>query len=129
MAAERSPGADPDSTFAAVLAVEQAGLSLRVARATRTTSGAPVAAAAEITAELRCETAAACEGVKRLLERRRLALSQDIGARMLGLGPLVDSFSVAVRGGSLSAKAEAEATDLAGLVERVMGLLSPAPPK
>lgn len=46
-----------------------------------------------LVAELRCDDAPSCDETKKLLERKRLGWSQNLGLRLVGLGPLIDSFA------------------------------------
>ena len=103
--------------------------------------------------ELRCDTPQACDDVKKLIERERLALSGDFRARLLGLGPLIDGLSfggapdehappdAAGQGGapraqggpaaSLSVRTRAPTGDLARMLSRLLGRAAgpaPAPP-
>jgi hypothetical protein len=116
-----SAGPAAKKAYAGVLAVEEAGLSMG--------TGGP-ASSTDIAAELRCESQSDCEALRDFLQEKRSALSRDLGVRLIGLGPLIDSFTVDVRGPSLSAAAHASTGDLAHAVERAMGLLSArhAPP-
>lgn len=104
-------GSDADKTYVAVLAVSQAAVALR------TSGGKPTT---ELAAELRCETPAACNEVKTLLEHKRLVFSRDMGVRLVGLGPLLDSLKVEVHGPSLSASASAPSDDLARAIQRAL---------
>jgi len=118
MAGELAGGgtaAQAQEAYAGVLGVEQAGLSIG--------TGGP-ASSTDIAAELRCETPSDCEAVRDLLQQKRLALSRNLGVRIIGLGGLLDSFAVEVRGRSLSASAHASTDDLARAVERTTSLLS-----
>jgi hypothetical protein len=116
-ARDNEPG---QKTYASVLAVEQAALSV--------TTGGP-GSSTVIAVELECETHADCESVRTFVERKRFALSRDLGVRVIGLGPLVDSLVVEVQGPSLSAAAHAPTGDLARTVERAVDLFSPGPPE
>jgi len=126
-------GSEADKAYVSVLAVSEAGVALGTGGAGSTT---------ELVAELRCETPAACSEVKALVERKRLAFSREIGVRLLGLGPLLDSLKVDIHGPSLSASARAPTDDLARAVQRALdfrgggrahaspaGSASPAPPQ
>jgi len=104
-------GSDGDKAYVSVLAVSQAGVALG-------TGGAGSATA--LSAELRCETPAACDEVKALLERKRLGLSRDLGVRLVGLGPLLDSLKVDTHGPALSASASAATDDLARAIQRTL---------
>jgi hypothetical protein len=79
-------GSRPNEALAGVLGVGDAGAALTV-------NGQPGSVTA-LEAQLHCETPEGCRAVKKLLEQGRLALSRDLGARLLGLGPLIDTLSV-----------------------------------
>jgi hypothetical protein len=104
-------GSEADKAYVSVLAVSQAGIALGTGGAGSTT---------ELLAELRCETPAACEEVKALVGRKRLAFSRELGVRLLGLGPLLDSLKVDTSGPALSASARAPTDDLARAVQRAL---------
>jgi hypothetical protein len=118
-------GGDGVHAYASVLAVASAGFALGTAGPASQTT---------LKAELRCETSDACVEVKSLIERKRMSFSRDLGLRLVGIGPLLDSLSVDVQGTSLSASARAGTSDLARVVKRVLdlrappGLTRPAPP-
>ena len=87
----------------------------------------------EAKAELRCDSAAACEEVRKLALAKRLAFSQELGLRLVGLGPAIDAFDAKVDGDHLTASTRARASDLAATLERVQKLKggrasAPAPP-
>jgi len=109
---------DGERAYAAVLSVAAAGLALSTGGSGSTT---------HLAAELRCETPAACDEVKKLIERKRLSASQNLGLRLVGLGPLLDSLEVEVHGTSLSARARAPTDDLARALGRVLALRAPPP--
>jgi hypothetical protein len=108
-------GGEDNPAMAGVLAVTTAGLAL---------STGPAGGDTELAAELRCETTQACDEVKKLVERKRLDLSKDFGARLVGLGPLIDSLTVEAKGTTLIATARAPTTDLARAVSKVLHLRS-----
>jgi len=116
-------GSEGDRAYAGVLGVSAAGLGLAL-------SGAPASSTTQLTAELRCETPSACDEVKKLVERKRLAFSRDLTVRLIGLGPLLDSFAIDVRGAALTATAHASSDELARGVQRILDFKSrpsPAP--
>jgi hypothetical protein len=108
--AEIAPTA-PNEAYAGVLSVDQAGLAV--------TTGGP-GSTTELVAELRCETPAACDEVKKFLEKERFTLSRDLMVRMIGLGGLVDSFSAEAHGAALSLRARAPTEDVARAVQRII---------
>jgi hypothetical protein len=103
--------------FAGVLGVEEAAASV-------TTSDSTTA----LEVELRCETPAACGDVKELIEKARLALSSNFGARLMGLGPLIDGLSIdAAVPGALTVKTHAPTGVLAQALERAWAGAARAP--
>ncbi len=106
-------GGEPEKSYASVLAVEQAGLSVGTGGPESTT---------DIAVELRCESTADCEAVRDLALRKRLALSRNFGVRVIGLGPLLDTLAVDVHDCSLSASTHAPTADLARAVQRAVDL-------
>ncbi len=104
-------GSDGERAYASVLSVASAGFALG--------TGGP-GSMTDLAAELRCDSADACAEVKTLLERKRLGLSRDLGLRLVGVGPLIDSLQVAVSGASLSATAHSPTDDLARATRRVL---------
>jgi hypothetical protein len=130
--------------FASIRGVRAAGLSV-VARGPSTALGPREGSAAtDFDLELRCDTPGACDDVKELIERERLALSGDLRARLIGLGPLIDGLSIeAGQGGhegeartgagdSLSIRTRAPTGDLARMLgrlfERFRGAVAPVAP-
>ena len=104
-----------ERAYAGVLAVEAAGLAL---------AGGGPASITDAVAELHCETPDACVEVKGLLERKRLAFSKDLGVRLVGLGPLLDSLTVDARGPTLRVASRAPTDELARALKRVMDFRS-----
>jgi hypothetical protein len=113
-------GGEPGSNVAmgGVLSVETVGLAI--------TAGA-AGQESEAAAELRCETAEACDEVKKLILKKRLSFSQDFGVRLVGLGPLIDSLAVETKGAALTASAHAPTEDVAKALDRVLKLRSERP--
>lgn len=120
MGAEIGAAAEPGSNVAmgGVLSVETAGIAV--------TAG-PSGQESEAAAELVCETAEACEEVKKLVLRKRLAFSKDFGVRLVGLGPLIDSLTVETKGTTLVASAHAPTDDIAKAIGRVLNLRGERP--
>ena len=108
-------GAQTDRAYAAVLAVEAAGVALAEQGGGQTA----------VTAELRCETPEACAEVKRLIDRKRADFARGFAARLLGLSPLLDSMTVSTRGVSLSLSAHASSSELADALGRLVDLRRP----
>jgi hypothetical protein len=117
IAAEGDAGAN--AAMGGVLGVDAVGIAVDVGAAGRD---------AAIVVEMRCESASACGEVKKLIEQKRLAFSKNFGARLLGLGPLVDSLSVDVAGTSLSARAHAPTDEMAKAIERLLEMRSKTRP-
>ena len=111
-------GTEGERAYAAVLAVEAAGLSV----------GPGAGGTTELHVEVRCETADACTQVKGLVERRRLSFSRDLGLRLVGLGPLLDSLSVDAQGASLSVRSRAPSDELARALQRLVDSRTRRPP-
>jgi len=109
-------GSEADKTYSSLLAVEGVGLAAKVG---------PSGSATGLAAELRCESLAACDEVKKLIERKRGALAGEYGDRLLGLGPLLDSLSVRTAGAALSATASAPTEDIARALWRLLSLAPP----
>jgi hypothetical protein len=105
--------AEGDRAYASVLAVDQAGASV--------TTGGP-GSTTKVAVELHCESKADCDEVREIALRKRLALSKNFGVRMIGLGPLLDSFAAEVQKSSLTATAQAPTDDLARAVQRAVDL-------
>jgi hypothetical protein len=74
-----------------ILGVREAGLAI-VAHGPSTSP----TALTDIDLEVRCDTAVACADVKTFLEHERFALSGDLRARLMGLGPLIDALAIRV---------------------------------
>jgi hypothetical protein len=118
---------EQNATMAGVLGVEAAGLALSADGETT-----------EAVAELRCENDPSCLEVRKLLEKKKLELAQQIGVRLIGLGPVVDSLKVTSEGRSLTASARGRTEDLGRSIERLLQLrradsppqkaTAPAPP-
>jgi hypothetical protein len=106
-----------ERAYAGVLAVEAAGLAVG--------TGGP-GSVTDAAAELRCETPDSCVEVKGLLERKRLAFSKELGVRLIGLGPLLDSLQLEVdaQGTTLRATARASTDELSRAVKRVLDFRS-----
>jgi hypothetical protein len=85
--------------------------------------------------ELVCDSGEACEAVEKLAQKKRNEWSRDLTLRMVGLGPLLDTFEIKREGPRLRATASANADALAATVERIMKIRArrsapdgPAPP-
>jgi hypothetical protein len=114
-------GGESGRAYAGVLAVSAAGLAVSL--------GSPSdPETTELAAEMRCESSSACDEVKKLLERERLALAGDLAVRLIGLGPLLESLAVDARGPSLRVSAHASNTDLARGIERIVDFAGRAAP-
>ncbi len=117
-------GGAGDKAYAGVLAVNAAGIAVRLGGP----AADPAASTTEIAAELRCETDSACDEVKKLIERKRLSFARDLTVRLIGLGPLLDSLAVDGHGVALQATARASTGELARGLQRIIDFTSrPAP--
>ena len=72
--------------------------------------------------ELACDSAEACEAVEKLLLKKRTEWSGDLALRMVGFGPLLDSFEVKRDGPRLRASVTANGDALGATIERVLKL-------
>jgi hypothetical protein len=112
---EEGKGSAGNATYLAVLGVSAAGLSVSTGGEGSTT---------EIAARLECESASQCDEVKTFIERKRLALSREMGVRLIGLGPLLDSLALDARGKVLAVTARASSDELARGVQRALDFSS-----
>jgi len=115
MTAEVGDETKANATFGAILGVNEVGLAVSTGGEGSTT---------DLTAQLQCDTAPMCDDVKGFLERKRFALAKDLTIRLVGLGPLLDSFAVESHGPSLSATARAPSDDLARGLQRALDFTS-----
>jgi len=99
-----------ESVMAAVLSVGVAGVAL-VARA-----GEELA----VRAELRADTPEHASVLTRLVERKRFALSKEIGLRLFGFGPILDSLTVTAEGPRVRIGAHAPIDDLSRGIARAL---------
>jgi hypothetical protein len=111
LGSEAAGGGEGDASFAGVLGVSAVGLAAGTGGPGSTT---------ELTLELRCESASACDEVDKLIDRKRASFSRDIGVRLVGLGPLLDSLALHPRGAALSVTASAPTDELARALQRVL---------
>jgi hypothetical protein len=105
--------------FAGILAIEQAAVAV--------TTGGPGSTTVAM-AVLRCERPAACDEVGKLIERKRDTWSRDFTARLVGLGPLLDTLAVEVHGPALSLTTRAPTDDLARTARRLFDIRRPMAP-
>ena len=115
---EMDPAGGPSSGALGLLAIEEAGVAVTVAPG----------GATEIDVELRCETGEACDEVKSLVERKRLALSADLGVRVMGLGPFIDALSQERQGKRLTLRTHAPTDDVARALEQLLSSATPRAP-
>lgn len=113
MGAELDASDASSATMAGVLGVSAVGIAMR-AGATGQNVDASI--------ELVCDAPEACEAVEKLAQKKRKEWSGDITLRMVGFGPLLDSFEIKREGMRLRATASAGAEALASTIERVMKL-------
>jgi len=113
MGAELGAQDNSSAAMAGVLGVSAVGVVLKVGG-----PGQNVDASVQLT----CDNADACEAVEKLVQKKRKEWSGDLTLRMIGFGPLLDSFDVKREGAQLRATASASADALAATVERVLKL-------
>lgn len=116
---EMGPEASDDeeaATMRAVLGVTSAGLALGLA--------AP-GSEATMHVELTCDEAASCARVRTLIEKQRLSWSQDVRARMLGLGPLIDAMQVSAEGNRVSLTSRMATDALGAAIGRALRFARP----
>ncbi len=76
----------------------------------------------EIAAQLRCDTAEACDEVDALLTKKRAAWSKEMAVRFLGLGPLVDGLAVEKHDTTISAHVAIPADDAGRIVAKLLAV-------
>ena len=103
-------GADP---MVGVLGVSAVGVAVHAGG-----SGQNV----DLEIELVCDDEASCASVQKLAEKKMKELAAELTLRMIGLGPVLDSFQVKQEGTHLRATATAQADALAGTIERILKL-------
>ena len=113
MGAEAGSQDGSNAIMAGVLGVSAVGVALHAGA-----TGQNV----EASLELVCDSAEGCEAVERLAQKKRAEWSRDLSLRMVGLGPLLDSFELKREGAHLRATASAGADALAATIERVLKL-------
>lgn len=111
MGAELGAGEVSNAAMAGVLGVAAVGVAVA-------TGGSNVDASVELV----CDSPEACDAVKRLVDKKRAEWSSDLGLRMIGFGPLFDSFDVKLEGSRLRATVSAQGDALAATVDRVLKL-------
>jgi hypothetical protein len=127
MAAEAAAQDPSSATMAGVLGVSAVGIAIQ--------AGGP-GKNVDASVELVCDGEGGCEAVEKLAQRKRREWSGDLTLRMVGLGPLLDSFDIKREGTRLRATATASADALAATVDRILKLRrsasahspAPAPP-
>jgi hypothetical protein len=116
-------GREPDTSsviMAGVLGVSAVGIAIHAGG-----SGQNVDASIELV----CDSDEACEAVEKLAQKKRKDWSSDLTLRIVGLGPVLDSFQLERKGSRLRATANAPADTLASTIERIIKLRSrQAPP-
>jgi hypothetical protein len=113
MGAEVGAQDSSSAAMAGVLGVAAVGIALKVGGPNQNV---------EASIELTCDGADACDAVEKLVQKKRKEWSGDLTLRMIGFGPLLDSFDVKREGTQLRATASASADALAATVERVLKL-------
>jgi hypothetical protein len=115
---EMDPAGGPSPGALGLLAIEEAGVAVTVAPG----------GATEIAVELRCETGDACGEIKSLVERETMALSADLGVRVMGLGPFIDALSLELQGKRLTVRSRAPTDDVARALEHSLSSAMPRRP-
>ena len=113
MGAEARPEDGSNAIMAGVLGVSAVGVAIRAGA-----TGQNVDASLELV----CDSAEGCEAVEKLAQKKRAEWSRDLSLRMVGLGPLLDSFELKRERAHLRATASAGADALAATIERVLKL-------
>jgi len=113
MGAETGSQDGSNAIMAGVLGVSAVGLAIH--------AGGP-GQSVDASIELVCDTAEGCEAVEKLAQKKRGEWSRDLSLRMVGLGPLLDSFELKREGARLRATASSGAEALAATIERVLKL-------
>lgn len=123
MGAEIGAQDTSSAMMAGVLGVSAVGVAIEV--------GGP-GKNVDASVELVCDGPEGCEAVERLVQKKRKEWSGDLSLRMVGFGPLLDSFEIKREGTRLRATASASSEALAATLDRVMKLrarhAAPAPP-
>lgn len=115
MGAEASAQDNAAATMAGVLGVSAIGIAV--------VAGGP-GRNVDASIELVCDGPEGCEAVEKLVQKKRKEWSGDLALRMVGFGPVLDSFDVKREGSRLRATASASSEALASTLERVMKLRS-----
>ena len=102
-----------DASMTGVLGVSAVGVAIHA-------GGAGQNVDAEI--ELVCDDEASCASVEKLVQKKKKELAGELTLRMVGLGPLLDSFQVKQEGAHLRATTTAQADALAATIERILKL-------
>ncbi len=111
MGAEVDARDTSSAIMAGVLGVAAVGIAIRAGGAGQNV---------DASVELVCDSPEACEAVDKLAQKKRAEWSRDFSLRMVGLGPLLDSFEIKREGARLRATASANADALASTIDRVM---------
>ena len=113
MGAEANTQDDSNATMAGVLGVSAVGLAIQAGGPGRNV---------DASVELVCDGPEGCEAVEKLVQKQRKEWSGDLSLRMVGFGPLLDSFEVKREGPRLRATASASSEALAATIDRVLKL-------
>jgi hypothetical protein len=112
-------GSGTVATVESMLGVESAAVAFSPGTATKD---------AELRGVLRCATKEACSVVGTFLERERFGLSQDLRLRLLGLGPLINSFAVETKDTEVHFHGRLPARDVGDLARKAQGFLGRGSP-
>ena len=113
MGAEAGSQDSSSAIMAGVLGVSAVGVAVHAGAAGQSV---------DASIELVCDSVDGCEAVEKLAQKKRAEWSRDLSLRMVGLGPLLDSFELKRDGARLRATASSGADALAATVERVLKL-------
>jgi hypothetical protein len=111
MGAEAGSLDSSSAIMAGVLGVSAVGLAIHAGGAGQSV---------DASLELVCDSVEGCEAVEKLAQKKRAEWSRELSLRMVGLGPLLDSFELKREGAHLRATASAGADALAATIERIM---------
>lgn len=94
-----------------VLGVKGAGLAIKIGQK---------GGRSEAKMELVCDAPEPCDQTASFLERQRFQLSTNLGVRLIGIGPLIDSFKVERKGDHVTAQMSISTDELAHSIERAI---------
>jgi len=104
-------GPNAKNVMNGVLGVRGAGLAIKIGQK---------GGRSEAKMELLCDAPEPCDQTASFLERQRFQLSTNLGVRLIGIGPLIDSFKVERKGDHVTAQMSISADELAHSIERAI---------